>query len=100
MSKFVVALVAAIALAASVATAAVPNPTVTGPITGGLQGHPLWDSWFEVGSLGYTEAEYIVAGTARQPGSATTATYRTRIIVTRPTDPAKFNGTVVMDWVN
>ena len=100
MSKFAVALVAAIALAASTATAAVPNPTVTGPITGGIKGFPLWDSWYEVGSLGYTQAEYFVEGTARQPGSATTATYRTRIIVTRPTDPAKFNGTVVMDWVN
>ncbi|MDT4937060.1 MAG: hypothetical protein QOG80_731, partial [Pseudonocardiales bacterium] len=29
-----------------------------------------------------------------------TAPYTTRIIVTRPTDPAKFNGTVLLDWVN
>ena len=100
MSKVVLAWVAAILMAPAAALAAVPNPTVTGPITGGLKGYPLWDSWFEVGSLGYTEAEYFIAGTARQPGSATTAAYRTRIIVTRPTNPADFNGTVVMDWVN
>jgi parallel beta-helix repeat protein len=98
MYRFVLALVAAIALAPAAAPAAVPSPTVTGPITGGLKGHPLWDSWYLI--PGYSEAEYFIAGTARQPGSATTAAYRTRIIVTRPTDPAKFNGTVLMDWVN
>ena len=78
----------------------VPNPTVTGPITGGLKGYPLWDSWFELGPFGYTQAEYFISGTARQLGSATTAPYTTRIIVTRPIDPADFNGTVVMDWAN
>src|SRR5258706_14511185 len=91
-------LLCALLPAARAATAAVPNPTVTGPITGGLKGHPLWDSWYQI--PGYSEAEYFIAGTARQPGSATTAAYRTRIIVTRPTDPAKFNGTVLIDWVN
>jgi len=100
MKKVLSAWIAAIALAPLAASAVVPNPTVTGPITGGTKGFPLWDSWYEVGSLGYTQAEYFVEGIARQPGSATTASYRTRIIVTRPTDPAKFNGTVVMDWVN
>ena len=94
------ALLLSAVLAPAAGRAAVPNPTVTGPITGGLKGYPLWDSWFEVGSLGYTEAEYFIEGTARQPGSATTASYRTRIIVTRPTNPTDFNGTVLMDWVN
>ena len=102
-------LLCALLVAARAATAVVPNPTVTGPITGGLKGFPLWDSWYEVGSLGYTQAEYFVEGTAKacSAGTATCpdaipvpASYRTRIIVTRPTDPAKFNGTVVMDWVN
>ncbi len=103
MSKLLLAWVALLAtLAPSAAPAAVPNPTVTGPIPNsqGVHGHPLWDSWFEVGSLGYTEGEYFIEGVARQPGSADTAPYRTRIIVTRPADPAKFNGTVLMDWVN
>src|SRR2546422_11778610 len=83
--------------AATSSSAAVPNPTVSTP-PAGLKGHPLWDSWFEVGSLGYSEAEFFIEGTARQPGSATTAPYRTRILVTRPIDPASFNGTVLMDW--
>jgi hypothetical protein len=90
----------ALLLLGTAASAAVPNPTVTGPITGGSKGYPLWDSWFELGPFGYTEAEYFISGTARQIGSATTAAYTTRIIVTRPIDPADFNGTVLLDWVN
>jgi hypothetical protein len=93
-------LVCAALLVASAATAAVPNPTVTGPITGGLRGHPLWDSWFEMGSLGYVQEEFFLSGTARQLGSPTTAPYTTRIIVTRPIDAADFNGNVLLDWVN
>ena len=27
--------------------------TVEGPITAGLRGHALWDSWFDLGDLGY-----------------------------------------------
>ena len=28
------------------------------------------------------------------------ADFRTRIVVYRPTDPAKFNGTVIIEWLN
>ena len=31
---------------------------------------------------------------------AATAPYTTRIVVVRPTDPKKFNGTVVVEWLN
>jgi hypothetical protein len=66
----------------------------------GARGHPMWDSWYDVGELGYVEQEYFVAGTAQiQPGGAQ-ADYTTRFILWRPADPAKFNGTVVLDWVN
>ncbi len=102
MRKGLLAWVAAIALAPLAAPAVVPNPTVSVP-PAGLKGHPLWDSWFEVGSLGYTEAEFFISGTARPnpaSGVTTNAAYTTRIIVTRPIDPADFNGTVMMDWVN
>ena len=30
----------------------------------------------------------------------TTAPYKTRIVVYRPTDPARFDGTVVVEWLN
>jgi hypothetical protein len=84
------------------AQATVPNPTVTGPIGGaGIRGHALWDGWFELGDIGYTEDEYFVSGVARQlGGSSQTAEYTTRIIVTRPAEPADFNGSVLLDWVN
>ncbi len=88
------------ALAPLAVAAVVPNPTLTGPVTGGLKGHPLWDSWFDLAPLGYEEAEYFVSGTARAHPSGPDAAFTTRIIVTRPSDPADFNGTVVLDWTN
>jgi len=83
------------------ARAAVPAPTVTGPIgNAGIHHHALWDSWFRLADIGYEDAEYFVSGTARSLDGATTAPYTTRIIVTRPIDPARFNGSVLLDWVN
>jgi hypothetical protein len=78
----------------------VADATVTGPITGGLRGHALWDSWFDLDPLGYVDEEYFVAGRAKVQPDGAEADYVTRIIVTRPKDAAAFNGTVVMDWVN
>lgn len=83
-----------------VSSADVPAPTVTGPVgDAGIHGHALWDSWFELGDIGYTEAEYFVSGTARSLDGET-ADYTTRIIVTRPVDADDFNGTVLLEWVN
>jgi hypothetical protein len=79
----------------------VPTPTVTGPIGNtGLRGHAMFDSWFELSGIGYEEAEYFVSGTAKDPATGTTAPYTTRIMVTRPSDKKRFNGTVLLDWVN
>jgi hypothetical protein len=95
----VAALVAGIA-AASPAEAGtpVPVPTLTSP-PAGLKGFPLWDSYADLAPLGYEEEEYFVSGTAVDSGG-TSAPYTTRIIVTRPSDAADFNGTVLLDWVN
>jgi len=84
----------------SVARAAepVPTPTLSLP-PDGLRGFALWDSWFDLAPFGYEEQEYLVSGTAVN-GAGTSQPYTTRIIVTRPSDPADFNGTVVLDWVN
>lgn len=65
-------------------------------------------------SLGYGVEEYFLTGTAsafRLKGAATpdgrwdaepttTAPYATRIVVVRPTDPKRFNGSVVVEWLN
>ncbi len=75
---------------------------VSGPIgDAGIQGHALWDSWYDLADLGYVEEEYFVSGTAQsQADPAQSAAYTTRILVRRPIDAAAFNGTVILDWVN
>jgi hypothetical protein len=60
--------------------------------------------------FGYIEEEFFVEGEARkydfstEPGSArpidTLYPYKTRIIVRRPESREKFNGTVVVEWLN
>lgn len=90
----------ATAPAARAAAFPVATATVTGPITGGLHGHALWDSWHDLEALGYTDEEFFISGRARVQPEGEEADYTTRIIVTRPTDPARFNGTVFMEWVN
>ncbi len=66
----------------------------------GLYGHPMWDSWFDIGELGYLEEEYFVSGTADSFPPGSQADYTTRVIVRRPADADAFNGTLVLDWVN
>lgn len=80
------------------ATGEVPAPVLSAP-PAGLRGHPLFDSYHELEPFGYEEQEYLVSGTAVD-ASGGTAPYTTRMIVTRPSDPARFNGTVLLDWVN
>jgi hypothetical protein len=89
----------------------VPNPTVTGPITGGIHGHPFTQHPYELGPHGYMEEEYFLAGIAYSDGipgpneysngtRAGYADYVTRILVIRPIDKKKFNGTAVVEWFN
>ncbi len=88
--------------APDVATAAdpppVPVPVLTVP-PAGIRGHALWDSWFQLAPFGYEEQELFVSGTAVD-AAGTPAPYTTRMIVTRPKDPTRFNGVVLLDWVN
>lgn len=93
------------------------GPTeLTGPIEGGEYGVPylgMPEGWDE--EYGSTEDEWFLSGDAVgydptgtlgpdgawavEPTSATEA-YTTRMIVRRPADPADFNGTVVLEWLN
>jgi len=91
-------------------TQPVPHPTVNGPIPG----QPASLSAVDLGPRGYVEQEFFVQGTARayepagplnQDGRwnvqpTTTAPYRTRVLVRRPKDPARFNGVVEVEWLN
>ncbi|MGH7788929.1 MAG: alpha/beta hydrolase domain-containing protein [Candidatus Binatia bacterium] len=107
-------LIKAVGAALEGCPATVPNPTVEGPVTGGLGVPFLASTMFDLAELGYQQAEYFIAGTAAAHVNTaplgtdgvwaaardTTAAYRTRIVTYRPIDPADFNGTVVIEWLN
>jgi hypothetical protein len=91
-----------------------PAPTVVGPITGGQRGWPFAASIDDVAALGYVEEEFFLEGDAicYRPSAefgfdghwsvepAGTAPFRTRVLIQRPADPARFNGTVIVGWNN
>jgi Alpha/beta hydrolase domain len=87
--------------------------TLTGPITVGHVVDPESAHPLDLAANGYEEQEYFAAGTAMafkadaMPSDGkwtvtptTTAAYKTRILVRRPTNPAHFNGTVIVEWMN
>jgi hypothetical protein len=90
--------------------------TLTGPVTGGDRGWPFGAATFDLAALGYVEEEYFLegeavryrhaAGTERSfdghwsAEAVESAPYKTRILIRRPADPAKFNGTVIALWNN
>ncbi|MCB1706727.1 MAG: alpha/beta hydrolase domain-containing protein [Halioglobus sp.] len=92
----------------------VPVASVSGPITAGSRGFPATPAVVDLAAAGYVEEEFFLEGTARafaQVGDwtidgvwpvseASKAAYKTRILVRRPTDPAKFSGVVVVEWFN
>jgi Alpha/beta hydrolase domain len=69
---------------------------------------------FDLAALGYQTEEYFLSGTAtsyRLPSGPTadgnwnaatdaSAPFTTRFVVIRPADPAKFNGTLLVEWLN
>jgi len=82
--------------------AAVANPAVQGPIEGGVRGYPWNHSLFALSGKGfsYSEKEYFYSGTATNLATGLQAPYESRMLVRLPTDPRKFNGTVVAEWLN
>ena len=96
-----VALICATAAAAAGA-ATVPNPAVQGPIQGGVHGYPWNHSVIPLTGNGYsyTENEYFFSGMATNLAHGLTAPYESRMLVRLPQDPKKFNGTVIVEWLN
>jgi hypothetical protein len=95
-------------------TISVPSPTVE-PITGGTPDKPVNAAPPAVlHQYHYAEKEFFLSGAATaympagtwgedgrwsvQPVSA--ARYKTRIVVRYPEDPARFNGIVLVEWLN
>ena len=88
-------------------------PSLQGPITG--PGKPsLTLAVYPLSKVGYSESEFFFSGTANSYASSTaltsngqwslrtaaTAPYKSRLVVVRPTDPARFSGTVIVEWLN
>jgi hypothetical protein len=102
-----------LSLGASSTWAQTPGPTLEGPITGPGASFVAGTN-FDLAEVGYMEEEYFVSGTASAYTSAEplttdgvwtvtpgeTAEYKTRILVYRPTTRGRFNGTVIVEWLN
>ncbi len=83
----------------------VPNPTFNTT----LQGNGI-----DLSQVGYESSQFFISGTAHsyvpvkpltsdgkwKVTTGLSAPYKTRIAVYRPIDPSKFNGTVVVEWLN
>jgi Alpha/beta hydrolase domain len=96
------------------ASVSVPVPTVEGPVQPASGISFLGSTLFSPATVGYEQSEFFLSGTATAYGSVasltkngrwrvtpeTTAPYTTRIVVYRPSDPARFDGTVVVEWLN
>ena len=107
------------------ASGVVPTPSVIGPIPSDVPGspdhnYPFFSTDMVLSDFGYVEQEFFFDGTANRydapapsggignnAASATTANivasgypYRSRLLVRRPVDPARFNGVVVVEWLN
>jgi hypothetical protein len=87
--------------------------TFTGPITVGHVIEPETGIANGMAAHGYEEQEFFAAGTARalratsSPSDGkwtvaptSSASYETRMLVRRPSNPAHFSGTVVVEWMN
>ena len=104
----------ALAAGAAVRPAAVPTPTIEGPILPASGISYLGSTTFSPSAVGYEQSEFFLSGTATAYTSATpltasgrwhvtpatTAPYTTRVVVYRPVDPKRFDGTVVVEWLN
>jgi len=102
------------ASAADSVAPSVPRPTVSGPVTGGTGIDLPGTTTFPLRAVGYEQREYFLSGTATAYTSASplapngrwtvssgqTAPYETRMVVYRPIDPKRFNGTVIVEWLN
>ena len=96
------------ALALALASCSVLGGPVTGPGTISLS------TGVDPALLGYQRTEFFLSGVARSftptaplttdgkwtVAPATTAVFKTRLVTYRPIDPAKFNGTVIVEWLN
>ena len=92
----------------------VPTPTVQGPVLPSSGISYLGSTTFDPSVVGYEQSEFFLSGSATAYKSSqpltkdgkwhvtpqTSAPYTTRVVVYRPIDASKFDGTVVVEWLN
>ena len=120
----IVCVVAIGAMMQSAFAAVVPTPSVTGPVPSEARSSPTRNFTFlatdlDLAGRGFIEEEFFYSGTANVydtpnpfpigAGFDTTGTanvvsanhpYKTRMVVRRPANAARFNGTVIVEWTN
>jgi hypothetical protein len=88
--------------------------TISGPLTAGSIIEPAGVVPADLPANGYVEQEFLASGTASaydpagEAGSdgrwaakaGGTASFCTRVVVRRPADPARFSGTLLLEWLN
>lgn len=115
MTLAAIVLLAAASHAAVASAETVPNPKVAGPVSGGATGQPFGAMpAAALKDAGYLENEYFFEGVARSYTKADTwttdgvwnveaadsASYKVRMLVRRPARGERFNGVVVVEWLN
>jgi hypothetical protein len=107
-------LLASLLLVPRLAASAVAEPTVQGPISASTGGAFVAGTTFDLADVGYVQEEFFISGTASAYTSASplasdgawsvtpasTAAYKTRILVYRPARARAFSGTVFVEWLN
>ena len=91
-----------------------PVAELSGPVTTGHRIEPVSAVPIDLAGNGYVSEEFFAAGTASafevlgapvadgtwSVAPRSTAAFRTRIVVRRPSEPERFNGTVLVEWFN
>ena len=99
----------------AIPVSSVATPKVTASVAG-THGFPFISSALNLAEFGYVEEEFLMGGTASAfvntaalgkdgvwsaaPNADAKAPYQVRMLVRRPKDAAKFNGVVVVEWLN
>src|SRR5688572_11823321 len=113
---------AALLVALPVTALAVADPLISGPVPATVsppplgttvgpspteRDYPFLSTVLFPDNSGYIEQEFFMEGTASTYTTPPLATgsvlttghpYKTRLVVRRPSDPAKFNGKVIVEW--
>jgi Alpha/beta hydrolase domain len=110
MASFGIIISPCAAATASTQRAESALPVATFSLPPDASGKPFGSTSMDLGAKGYVEEEFFASGKAnryriKDPlGTAQVVDgghpYTTRILVRRPTDPKKFNGKVLVEWLN